>query len=274
MARVRPDVRYEVLDWGQTAGEDPERIGRLLDQVAAELADGRLRPLPCRVFDLAQVGDAFRLMAQGRHLGKIVVRHPAGAAADPTVRADGTYLITGGMGGIGLRAATWLVERGARHVVLTGRRAPGPEAAEAIAGMERAGARVMAAAADAADGDRMTALLEDVRRRFPPLRGVIHSAGVLDDGILTQQDWGRFRRVLAPKLDGGVAPSPVDARRPAGLLRPLLLRGGGPGVARPGEPRGGQRLPGRAGGPSPRRRAAGAERELGAVGRGGRRGAA
>jgi NADPH:quinone reductase-like Zn-dependent oxidoreductase/acyl carrier protein len=204
VTRVRPDVRYEILDWGQTAGEDPERIGRLLDQVAAELADGRLRALPCRVFDLAQVGDAFRLMAQGRHLGKVVVRHPAGATADPMVRVDGTYLITGGMGGIGLRAATWLVERGARHVVLTGRRAPGPEAAEAIAGMERVGARVMAAAADAADGERMTALLEDVRRQFPPLRGVIHSAGVLDDGILTQQDWGRFRRVLAPKLDGGI----------------------------------------------------------------------
>jgi polyketide synthase 12/myxalamid-type polyketide synthase MxaB len=200
---VRPDVRYEVLDWGQTAGEDPERIGRLLEQVAAELTDGRLRPLPCRVFDLAQVGDAFRLMAQGRHLGKVIVRHPASAVADPTVRADGTYLITGGMGGIGLRAATWLVERGARHVVLTGRRAPAPEAVEAIAEMERAGVQVMAAAADVADGHRMADLLEDVRRRFPPLRGVIHSAGVLDDGILTQQDWGRFRRVLAPKLDGG-----------------------------------------------------------------------
>jgi acyl carrier protein len=124
------------------------------------------------------------------------------ASTDANVRADATYLITGGLGALGLRAAQFLVEQGARSIVLVGRRAAGSEAAAAIAGLRAAGARIDVLEADIAkesDASRLAAFLD---AGLPPLRGVLHAAGVLDDGVLLQQTAERFERVLAPKVMG------------------------------------------------------------------------
>ncbi len=117
---------------------------------------------------------------------------------------QGTYLITGGLRGLGLMTAQWLVERGARHLVLTGRRTPSSEAVKALRVMEARGIRVRVAQANASDAGTMKRLLEEMRSTMPPLRGVIHSAGVLDDGVLLQQSWDRFATVFAPKVTGSL----------------------------------------------------------------------
>jgi NAD(P)-dependent dehydrogenase (short-subunit alcohol dehydrogenase family) len=85
-----------------------------------------------------------------------------------------------------------LVERGAGHLVLTGRRTPNSEAGDALRVMESAGVQVRVAQVDASDEEAMTRLLDEVRSNMPPLRGVIHSAGLLDDGVLLQLNWDRF----------------------------------------------------------------------------------
>jgi phthiocerol/phenolphthiocerol synthesis type-I polyketide synthase C len=120
----------------------------------------------------------------------------------PGIRADATYLVTGGLGGLGLAVGRWLVREGARSLVLLGRSAPSPEARSVIEDMEKAGARVTVAGADVADTRQVAAVLSDVAQRLPPLRGIVHAAGRLDDGILLQQDAGRLDAVMAPKGAG------------------------------------------------------------------------
>ncbi|WP_437728551.1 SDR family NAD(P)-dependent oxidoreductase [Sorangium sp. So ce861] len=159
--------------------------------------------------------DRVALRADGRRAARLV-RAPLAPAPDPQLAPDATYLITGGLGGLGLRLARWMIARGARRVVLAGRRAPSGAAAEVIAELGRAGARVDAAAVDVADRAQLAALLDAIAREGPPLRGVMHAAAVLDDGTALELDAPRIARVLAPKARGAwhlhalTAPLPLD----------------------------------------------------------------
>jgi acyl transferase domain-containing protein/acyl-CoA synthetase (AMP-forming)/AMP-acid ligase II/acyl carrier protein len=181
---------------------------RLLKEVLMLFEQGKLRPLPMTVFPIEDAVAAFRFMQQRKNIGKIVLTFPDGPYAEdavavrhPALRADGTYLITGGLGGLGLKVADWLVDQGARNLVLVGRR--GVDAArEAVAALEAKGARVMTAAVDVADPGQLQSILAEVERELPPLRGVIHAAGVLDDGVLAQQRPERYRAVARPKVAG------------------------------------------------------------------------
>jgi myxalamid-type polyketide synthase MxaE and MxaD len=117
-------------------------------------------------------------------------------------RRDGTYLVTGGLGGLGLAVATRLAQAGAGKLVLTGRRANDDAAAAALDAIAATGAEVEYCRIDAADRPAMLALLDAIDQPARPLRGVIHAAGALDDGILQQQNAERFERLLAAKQDG------------------------------------------------------------------------
>ena len=115
---------------------------------------------------------------------------------------EGAYLITGGLGGLGLRVARFLVERGAGHLVLLGRRGATPESRHPINALEQAGATVTVIQADVADREQLARALTEIEQSTPPLRGIIHAAGMLDDGVLQQQTWTRFENVMAPKVQG------------------------------------------------------------------------
>jgi len=117
-------------------------------------------------------------------------------------REDGTYLITGGLGGLGLLMSKWMVKQGARHLVLVGRSNPKEAAKEKIKELEQAGVEVVVTQADISDAEQVAKVLAQIEQSLPPLRGIIHAAGILDDGILLQQTWERFRRVMAPKVQG------------------------------------------------------------------------
>ena len=117
-------------------------------------------------------------------------------------RADSSYLITGGLGGVGMALAEWLTDGGAGCVLLNGRSEPDQDARAAMAALRRDGVEVQYIRGDVADPVSAAAMFERIRNEFAPLRGVIHAAGVLDDSILARQDWQRFTRVLAPKVDG------------------------------------------------------------------------
>jgi NAD(P)-dependent dehydrogenase (short-subunit alcohol dehydrogenase family)/acyl carrier protein len=115
---------------------------------------------------------------------------------------SGTCLITGGLGGLGLAVARWLADRGGRSFVLAGRRPPGPDAEKAIAAVEGAGARVRVVQADVAIPADVRRLASQIGGALPPLSGIVHAAGLLDDGILLQQTPERFTRAMAPKVQG------------------------------------------------------------------------
>jgi acyl transferase domain-containing protein/acyl carrier protein/NAD(P)-dependent dehydrogenase (short-subunit alcohol dehydrogenase family) len=127
---------------------------------------------------------------------------PASAGGMP-VHADATYVITGGTGGLGLLVAGRLVERGARHLALLARHADPPVARPAIAALRRAGAGVTVVAVDAGDREALAEALAAMRASGPPLRGVVHAAGVIQDVALLDMPVGALEAVLAPKVLGG-----------------------------------------------------------------------
>ncbi|UQA61057.1 type I polyketide synthase [Polyangium aurulentum] len=118
------------------------------------------------------------------------------------LRPERSYLITGGLGGLGLLVARWMVARGARHVALVGRSAPSDAAAEAIRDMEQAGAEVLVLRADVSDRAEISGALSTLGERLPQLAGIVHAAGVIDDGMLTGLAEDQAWRVLAPKVKG------------------------------------------------------------------------
>ena len=124
---TRPDCEYYAFDLGEEALGDSSLLPGIFRDLLAAFAKGELRPLPLTTFSSERIVDAFRFMARAKHIGKIIVTKPA-LDADARIsrtkfglRDNATYLITGGLGGIGLIIARWLVNRGARHLILAGR---------------------------------------------------------------------------------------------------------------------------------------------------------
>ena len=199
MAAVRPDIDYEIVALDVTMMSDPDHIQRLMAEVSEGLANGEWTPVPAEVYPLTEARAAFRRMQQARHIGKIVVQMPK--PLQP--RADRSYLVTGGLGALGLHTAAYLAQLGAGDIVLTSRRGPDAEAEHTIAGItERFHCRVHVFTADVGDESEVAALLERIRAELPPLGGVAHLAGVLDDALLPQQSLDRFRATLRPKAFG------------------------------------------------------------------------
>ncbi|MFA5708323.1 SDR family NAD(P)-dependent oxidoreductase [Mycolicibacterium sp.] len=199
MAEVRPDIAYEIVALDTVTFQEPERIRSLLTEVSQGLAEGQWRPLPAEIYPLAEARAAFRRMQQARHIGKIVVQMPK--PLQP--QGDRSYLITGGLGAIGLHTAAYLAQLGAGDIVLTSRRAPDPDAQQVIDDIaERYKCRVHVFTADVGDEAEVAKLLDRIRAELPPLAGVAHLAGVLDDALLSQQSVERFRTTLTPKAFG------------------------------------------------------------------------
>ncbi|MDX2205389.1 MAG: SDR family NAD(P)-dependent oxidoreductase [Hyphomicrobiaceae bacterium] len=200
VAAMDRGIAYHVVDWGETSQQQPRLIGDMMARLVADFAGGALPPLPRHTFAVTDAAAAFALMSKAGHFGKIVLSH---AGAPPVARRDGTYLITGGTRGLGLEVARWLARSGAGRVALVSRQGRTAELEAVIGDIEAGGAAVVVERADAADAAAMDALLHRLRQSGPPLRGVVHAAGVLDDAAVLQQDAARMRRVLAPKLAGG-----------------------------------------------------------------------
>ncbi|MFF0459371.1 type I polyketide synthase [Streptomyces mexicanus] len=180
-----PAAAVSLVDLDPAGGSGPAEL-RLL---AAELTAG----------DRAPRAVAHRA---GRRLVARAEDLPPAGARPPRLRADALYLVTGGTGGLGLHVARQLAERGARHLALLARGPLGARAEAEVAALRAAGVTVRLPRADVGDLDALRAALAALRADGPPLRGVVHAAGVLDDGILLRQDAGRLREVAAPKTDG------------------------------------------------------------------------
>ncbi|WP_443098484.1 type I polyketide synthase [Streptomyces tubercidicus] len=193
VAAAHAEVRYRAFDLWEAG---PERIGEMLTALLDLFEQGVLEPLPVTAWDVRRAPEAFRYLSQARHIGKVVLTVPA--PLDP----QGTALVTGGTGGLGALVARHLVtEHGVRHLLLASRRgaqAPGVDALrDELAAL---GAEVTVAACDSADRESLRALLDSVPKQHP-LTAVVHTAGVLDDGVLSSLTPERLDKVLAPKVD-------------------------------------------------------------------------
>jgi acyl transferase domain-containing protein/acyl-CoA synthetase (AMP-forming)/AMP-acid ligase II/acyl carrier protein/SAM-dependent methyltransferase len=190
VAALRPDINYHVLDLG-----DASFRGARLRQVAGRLAAGEIAPLPRQVFAISEAPAAFRRMQRALHIGKLVLVHPQ------PIRARDAYLITGGLGDLGLLTAEWLAERGAQHLVLAGRGAASATSPR-LDTLREKGVAVTLEPVDVSDFDAVASMLARLEVRGAPLRGVFHAAGALDDGVLARLDLERLRRATAAKIAG------------------------------------------------------------------------
>ena len=202
VAQTRADLEYSIVDLWQITQERPELIQHMLQELGSQLATGKLKPLPHRVFTGDRLITAFRYMQQGKHQGKIIItpsRKRGRGAIAPT--ADGTYLIAGGMGAVGLEVAQWLITKGVTNLVLLGRSAVKPELKNKLQNLQK-NAQITQIKADLTSTSQLQNALSQIEATLPPLRGVIHCAGVTSDRALANQDWHSFNKVLAPKVQG------------------------------------------------------------------------
>ncbi len=193
VAEAFPGVSYRAFELLEAG---PDRIQGMLLELLDLFREGALALPPVRAWDIRQAPEALRFMSQARHVGKVVLTLPR------TPDANGTYLVTGATGTLGARVAHHLVtERGIRSLLLLSRRGPdAPGAAGLVAGLEAAGARVTLLACDAADRDALAAALAQIPAQHP-LTGIVHTSGVLDDGVIAELDATRIDTVLRPKAD-------------------------------------------------------------------------
>jgi acyl transferase domain-containing protein/NADPH:quinone reductase-like Zn-dependent oxidoreductase/NADP-dependent 3-hydroxy acid dehydrogenase YdfG len=203
----RKNISFHVVDLADMIETQRPRVRKLLEIILDRIAQGQWRPVPVNVFAAQDPGDAFRLMAQARHIGKIAIQMGRDVSAlpgtdRPLFSANAGYLITGGLGGIALTVAEWMARQGAGLLLLMSRRAVSEGAAETIRLIEATGCRVRVMRGDVTRRADVDEALRILRSEGFPLRGVLHAAAVVDDVLIREMTLDRFARVMAPKVEG------------------------------------------------------------------------
>ncbi|HEX7307863.1 SDR family NAD(P)-dependent oxidoreductase, partial [Lentzea sp.] len=210
LASAQRALSFHSFDYDQLMALRPQDVRERMLEVAALHEQGSVAPLPVTEIPADEVGRAFRAMASPEHLGKITVRMtgepvtlPAASLPDVPVRPGATYLVTGGLGGLGLTVARWLADNGATHLVLVGRHGvTTDEAARAVEELDERGVHVLVEQADVGDAAQVHALFALVKSELPPIRGIVHCAASFDDAVLADVDVSRLLEATRPKADG------------------------------------------------------------------------
>lgn len=209
---LRRNASFHVVAMDAVFSGDGELARQLLGEVNKLVEKGALHPLPFRSFPACRVDAAFRQMAQGKHIGKVVVSFPEafvprrGEAPVPAfdVKSNGRYVITGAFGGFGKVLAEWLVQAGARHLTLSSRSGiKSPGAQEFVDDLTARGVEVKAIAADVGSPTDVQRLISESHSEETPIKGVFHLAMVIDDAPLAALTRERMQSVLTPKAFGG-----------------------------------------------------------------------
>jgi thioester reductase-like protein len=205
---IRPDVKYDIVD---LSSFPQELIRPLIESLSDLITKNVIQPLPYVRFDAAEVREALTYLQKARHVGKIVCVMPeldcqvsgAGSLVTPMFNDRSSYLITGGLGGVGFEVAKWMAQSGAKYIVLAGRNPPNEKVAEEIHRINSNGRSIVVMQSDVSDYKQCKTLLQRIESELPPLRGVMHAAGVLSDATFSNQSWETYERTLSPKIRGG-----------------------------------------------------------------------
>ena len=209
----RNNLSYFGIDADQLMQSQLDLTRKLFAEVMALFSQQVLYPLPYHVFEAEDIVDAFRYMQKARQIGKIVITYRNGISnvhvpdsvskKQLQLNAKASYLVTGGLSGFGLRTAEWLISKGARSLILISRSGPQSKDAKiAIDQFKKRGVTVHATSCDVTDKNRLSALLTEIAETLPPLRGIVHAATVINDGLIGNMNAEQIRSVLAPKALG------------------------------------------------------------------------
>ncbi len=208
---MRRNASFHVVAMDAVFARDQALTSQMLEEISRLVENGALSPLPFRSFPACRVDSAFRLMAQGKHIGKVVIALSAAflpRRGEPlnggfAIDAEGSYLITGAFGGFGKVVAQWLVDGGARHLVLASRGgAATPDGKAFVENLRSRGVDVKIIRADIGSRDEVERLTAEIRSAYRPLKGIFHLAMVIDDAPLVSLTQERIRDVMAPKAYG------------------------------------------------------------------------
>ena len=208
--RLRDNISYFVIDLGQHLTHNMQAVIDLFGELREQFFAGTYQPLPHTVFSITQAAEAFRYMAQGKHIGKNVLSFdkqniPIARSSDPQRLYSGqtSWLVTGGAGGFCWEVVKSLIEHGVRHVALFSR--SGPQAESTIQEVEKLrgeGIDIVDIRGDVTRREDVERAIKQIARSMPSLKGVLHGAMVLDDEFLTELDEIRFQKVLNTKMSG------------------------------------------------------------------------
>ncbi len=205
------NLSYFAIDLDRMLRQRPDYIRTLFAEVMEHFETGHYTPLMFTRFEATGTIDAFRYMSQRKNIGKVVVamdasrEQVAGTGQEDSgtvsIRQDGTYLVTGGLGALGLTVAGWLAEQRAGTIALLARRLPSAAIEQQLAGIRDKGVRVVTLQGDVTDAASLKQALQQLPKDAP-LRGVIHAAGVLADGIIADMTLEQLDRAMLPKVQG------------------------------------------------------------------------
>lgn len=212
VASARPDADYHIVMVADEVAKARAEIAALYDQVISSIWSGALPALPHKVVPAANAVEAFADMQAGRHTGRLVLDFSV--AHGLRFASDGTYLVTGGLRGLGPLIGEWLAEKGAGKIVLIGRRDADEDGAARIKQMRSLGATVDCVQLDVTDRSGLEALFQRLDDQGVPIKGIIHSAGILADAPITGQDEETFRPVLDTKLGAAWTLHDLSLSRP------------------------------------------------------------
>ncbi|EDX86329.1 KR domain family [Synechococcus sp. PCC 7335] len=201
-----PTAQYFPFDLGEVTQQTPEIIRNLWKVLGELFEQEQFHPLPVKTFPIQASQQAFRHIQQAKHIGKVVLTLPAIAPKENKailIDSHSCYLITGGLGALGLKVAQWIAEQGGKHLALIARKAPSPEAQQVIEQLEALGTSVSVVLGDVTRSHDVENIISQLTTEHsPPLKGIIHAAGILEDGLLSQLSWQQFSKVMAPKIRG------------------------------------------------------------------------
>ncbi|MFK0294505.1 SDR family NAD(P)-dependent oxidoreductase, partial [Streptomyces sp. NPDC090442] len=197
LTQQHPHITYTPFDLQADAG--PDRIHEMLTELLTLFTQGHLHPLPLTAWDIQNAPQALRHLQQARHTGKTALTLPT------PLNPNGTILITGGTGTLATHIARHLItHHGARHLHLTSRRGPNtPNATQLHNELTALGAHITITAHDTTNPHHLTNLLNTIPHQHP-LTAIIHTAGTLDDAVVTELSEAQVDRVLGPKANGAV----------------------------------------------------------------------
>lgn len=216
------NLSYFAIDLDRVLRQKPHYVRELMADVMRHFEAGDYRPGEVTTFAAEETIAAFRFMSQRKNIGKVVVSTTADRSAEPAadarhlVRKDGSYLITGGTGALGLQLARWLAEQGAGAVLLVSRSGLAGASESAVDAIRELGTAAEVLRADATDEDSLAAAIQQLPKELPPIRGVIHAAGVLADGLIVEMNSEQLQQAIQPKVAGGwnlhrlTADAPLD----------------------------------------------------------------